>query len=133
MKQSKGFTLVELMIVVAIVAILGTVAMGAFTENALSANRTDGRSALLTTATALEKCKAIYGTYNNANCGVSFPVTSKEGYYSVKNTSLTASAFTLTATPVSTGPQAKDTTCTSLTLTNLGLQGGTGTNASECW
>lgn len=133
MKKIKGFTLVELMIVVAIVAILGTVAMSYFGENAKSAGRTDGRNALLTAATSLEKCKALYGTYNNGNCGVTFPITSKEGYYSVSGTSVTASAFTLTATPVTGGAQAGDTACTSLTLTNLGLQGGTGSDSSQCW
>ena len=119
------------MITVAIVGILGAVAVAAFTDNTNSARRTDGRSALLETATSLEKCKAIYGTYNNVNCGVTLPFTSTEGFYSISSTTLTSAAFTLTATPQ--GAQTSDTQCTSLTITNLGVQGGSGSDASVCW
>lgn len=133
-KKNSGFTLMELMIAVAIIAILGAVASGFFTANVISANRTDGRATLLESALVFEKCKAIYGVYNN-NCSItaSSSITSTEGYYTIATTVLSATAFTLAATPVASGPQANDTACTSITLTHLGVQGGAGANSTECW
>ena len=132
--KQTGFTLIELMITVAIVGIIASVASGYFGDNVISANRTDGRAKLLESATVLEKCKAIYGVYNN-NCSITgaSAIASKEGYYTIAATTLTASTYTLTATPVAGQPQINDTNCTSITLNHLGVQGGGGALPSECW
>ncbi len=66
----RGFTLVELMIVIAIVGILGAISMSFYGNYVTDANRTDGRMALTQTAASLEKCKALYSAYNSANCNV---------------------------------------------------------------
>ncbi len=129
----RGFTLVELMIVVAIVGILGAISMGFYGNYVTDANRTDGRMALTETATSLEKCKALYSAYNSANCNVAFPVTSDEGLYTVAATAISGPAFLLTATPVAGAYQAGDTDCTTLTLTSSGIEGGTGANVGKCW
>ena len=132
-KQS-GFTLIELMIVVAIISILAVVATGYFGDNVTAARRTDGRTALLNAASTLEKCKAVYGAYNNANCSITSTssIASSDGHYTVSTSSLTATAFTLQAVPVAGTPQAGDTACTKMTLTHLGIQGGTPAS-NECW
>ncbi len=130
MKQ-QGFTLLELMITVGIIGILASIATSVYTQNVIAANRTDGRAAILESSVILEKCKAIYGTYTN-NCsitGVSI-IPSKEGLYSITAT-LTATSFTLTATPQ--GNQVADTSCQTMTLTHLGVQSGTGNDSSACW
>jgi len=67
-KQSSGFTLIELAIVVAIVGILMAVAFGFYGDNVISSNRTEGRSGLQQAAGQLEKCRSLYGSYNHANC-----------------------------------------------------------------
>jgi len=129
----QGFTLVELMIVVAIIGILGAISMSFYGNYITDANRTDGRMALTETATSLEKCKSLYSIYNSANCNVTFPVTSDEGLYTVAATAISGPAFLLTATPVAGAYQAGDTDCTTLTLTSTGIEGGTGANVGKCW
>jgi len=130
-KQIQGFTLIEVIIVVAIIGILSSIAFSSYSNHIISANRTDGRSALTTASASLEKCRALYGSYNNANCNVTLPFNSVEGHYAISGAP-TATTFTLTATP-NAGPQTKDTECTTITLTNTGVQGGTGTDITECW
>jgi type IV pilus assembly protein PilE len=134
MKKLSGFTLIELMIVVLVVAILGALATSYYGDSVIKSKRTDGRSTLLDTASRLEKCKAVYGAYNNANCSVSNgdSIDSKEGLYSINVTS-TATTFNLTANPVAGQSQANDTKCTSITLDNLGQQSGTGAEPASCW
>jgi type IV pilus assembly protein PilE len=131
MKQSKGFSLIELLIVVAILGILGSVAMGYYRDNVISSNRTEGRSALQTAAGTLEKCRSLYGSYDHANCNYA-DFTSETGLYDITS-AIAASSFTLTATPAAGGGQQDDTDCTSLTLTNTGVKSGTGADITECW
>jgi len=128
-----GFTLVELMMVIAIVGILTAVSLNFYGNYITDANRTDGRSALTGTAASLEKCKALYSVYDSADCNVAFPVTSDEGLYTVTATAIAGATFLLTATPVAGGYQAGDTDCTTLTLTSTGIESGTGADITECW
>jgi type IV pilus assembly protein PilE len=75
MKHSKGFTLIELMIVVAIIGILSSIAFGFFGDNVIAANRSEGRAELTATAASLEKCRSLYGAYNAGGCNVTGPTT----------------------------------------------------------
>lgn len=132
--KSQGFTLIELMIVVAVVSILAYLATGSFGENVIAAKRTDGRTGILNVASTLEKCKAIYGTYNNGNCSVNNgdSIPSPEGLYNVSVGS-TATAFALTANPAAGKSQTNDSMCTSIRLNHLGQQTGTGSDSDVCW
>lgn len=131
MNQTKGFTLIELMIVVAIIGILTSVALGFYGNSVIAANRTEARAELNKVAGRLEKCRALYGSYTSSNCSVSFPFTTESGLYTVASTPA-ATTFTLTATPAKS-PQTGDDDCKTITLTNTGIKGSTGDDATECW
>lgn len=124
--------MIELLIVVVMIGILSSVAMGYFGGYVIKANRTEARSTLTETAGSLEKCKSLYGRYNSASCNVAFPIATDTNYYSITGV-VTASTFILTATPVAGKPQASDGDCTTLTLTNTGITGATGADTSVCW
>ncbi len=148
MRNERGFTLIELMIVVAIIGILAAIAVPQYNDYITRSRRTDGQGTLLQIAQQLERCYTQYSAYNNSNCklangdGALTSVatllasgkTSDEEYYKItaKDKALSASAFTLTATPQ--GAQAtNDDDCMALTLTHLGVQGATGADTSKCW
>ena len=97
MKQYKGFSLIELLIVVAIIGILATIGMGFYGDHVLSSNRTDGRAALTETAASLEKCRSLYGAYNHANCRTATAYTTDKGLYTISAPTLTDTTFVLNA------------------------------------
>jgi len=133
MKNSSGYSMIELLIVVLIMGILSSLAFVSYRNYVIAANRTEGRSALQTAAGTLEKCRSIYGSYNHANCNYADFTTDTNLYQVTGNGNILASSFIVTATPVTGKAQANDVDCTALTLTNTGVKGGSGADASECW
>jgi type IV pilus assembly protein PilE len=133
MKKMKGFTLIELMIVVAIVGILASISMAYYGGYVIASNRTEGRSALAQVAGSLEKCRSLYGSYDNVSCNVALPMATDSNFYNISASAIAGTSFTLTATPVAGSAQSKDTDCTTITLTNTGIKSGTGADAIECW
>ncbi|WP_176217580.1 type IV pilin protein [Chromobacterium violaceum] len=132
----RGVTLVELMITLAVVAILGTIAYPMYTGYAQRSRRSDAWQALTTAQAQMEQCYSQYFAYNNAACTVT--TASPNGYYQVQiASSTTASAYTLTATPVSSGLQAADASCGSFSVGSTGIrsaQNAQGADTSStCW
>jgi type IV pilus assembly protein PilE len=133
MHRQNGFTLMELMIVVAIVGIIAGLAYPSYLKSMQKGRRVDGKTALVQASQALERCYSTYGLYNSANCAeynaiTAGTVVTQQGYYTITAPTLNGTAYTLQAAAKSTGPQASDTTCTPLTLSNTGAQGPSG-----CW
>jgi type IV pilus assembly protein PilE len=144
-KRSKGFTLIELMITVAIVGILAAVAYPSYKEQIIRSRRTDATESLMGLAHVLERCYTSYGAYNNVNCSVVdgsqafITQDSSENYYSIgiASTNLSATAFTLEATPKSGKSQEDDDVCKTLSLQSTGKresEKSNGDDSSEtCW
>lgn len=136
--KTQGLTLIELMIVVAIIAILATVGYPLYTNQADKARRSDAMSALQSLAVAQERFYTANGGYA-ANLG-SLPLDSfhdglesgqsEKGYYVVATSiSVDAQGYSLTATPVVNGAQHDDK-CGIFTLNNTGARS---TESNDCW
>lgn len=129
----RGFTLLELMIAVAIVGILAAIAYPSYRESVMKSRRSDAKAALLQVQLAQEKWRANNPTYGTlAQIGVG--ATSGEGYYTIAVAGNTATAYNATATP--TGAQASDK-CGTFTINQAGQKGVTGAaagyTAANCW
>lgn len=126
-KIPQGFTLIELLISVAIIGLLAAVAISYYGDYIQKGKCTEGRTEILQRSTALGKCLAIYGAYNNANCNINLGTTSK-GNFELTLVS-DATTYTLTATAADTGTTSNSSNpyCKTITINQLGVQGGTGT------
>lgn len=143
---SKGFTLIELMIVVIIVSILASIALPAYTDQMRQGRRSDGVAALMQVAQAQERFFSRNFSYSNdINTELGFganPYISEESYYSVAITIPGAcvdgadnTCFTATATAV--GAQSGDTNCATLTIDDRGVKTSADDSANDttgdCW
>ncbi len=128
--KQRGFTLIELMIVVAIIAILAAIAYPAYTQHMVKARRSAGASCLLEQAQFMER----YYTTNMSYTGAALPGTPCTNelatHYSFAiSAGPTATTYTVSATPQ--GAQASnDTTCGTLSVNQAGAKTPT---TAGCW
>ena len=127
MKSKAGFTLVELLIVMAIVAILGVIAVPGYRNYVVGARQNSAQQALLRMAGAMENCYSMNQTYEGCfgtgNSGVTdfLRANDLENYYRLAdNTNVTARDFTVAVQ--ATGGQFNDVAfnCKVLAVDRLG-------------
>jgi len=128
----RGFTLMELMIVVAVVALLAAVALPSYQGSVRKARRTEAKASLSAAAQMMERYLTEKGTYATAALGSGgvYADHSENGRYALSLSGLTASTFTLSAVPQ--GSQADDE-CGTFTLTQGGVRGVSKLSTAECW
>jgi type IV pilus assembly protein PilE len=129
-QKRAGFTLVELVIVIAVIALLVAIALPSYENSVRKARRSAAQSELLGFANTAERFFTEEATYANA------PLPSGDAdvfkYYTFSFAAgPSATGYTIQATPKSGTPQAEDG-CGTMRLTNTGVKTATGTE-SNCW
>lgn len=134
-RKVRGFTLIELMVVVAVIAILATIAYPSYRDSVRKARRAQAKADLVEYAALAER----FRTANNTYVGFTLPETvspREDGATAQYNLTpaaafTDANTFTITATP--NGGQAADR-CGTLSLNQAGVKTETGiATLSECW
>jgi type IV pilus assembly protein PilE len=142
MTKQQAFTLIELMVTVAIVGILAGIAYPSYQDSVMKSRRADAKGALLGFANAMERHFTETNSYlgagtTNGNTGIptvfsaTSPVDGGTAYYNLTINAATAASYTLNAAP--TGAQTNDR-CGTLSLTQTGVRGiSTALSVTDCW
>ena len=142
-----GFTLVELIITMAIIGILALVAFPSYNDSKRKTRRADAAAAMLSVQVAQEKFRGSCAYYAQSlgtadTCGASASAStvkassaSAEGYYtiSIDTSTATGNAYTIKAVAVSTTDQANDTGCTTLYIAFSSTYPSGNKTPAACW
>lgn len=121
--RSRGFTLVELMIVTAVIAILAAIAYPSYMRYVLRAKRADAKQQLLQAAQWTERYLTANGQYPPSTvalpAGLNQAPSSGTANYTISYAARTATTYTLRAVPQ--GASAADE-CGTLTVNQQGVK-----------
>jgi type IV pilus assembly protein PilE len=154
-RRNRGFTLVELIVAMVILATLAAIAIPSYNQYVLKSHRTEAKSALMDAASLEERYFSTSNLYtsNGMNLGYGIagpPVPVGTGYYVISVITAVApvaptaavpggtpATFTITAVPAAGSMQVSDTACASFSINSQGQQtaltsGGTD-NTANCW
>lgn len=143
-RLSIGITLVELMVVLAIAAMLTALAWPSFQDSVKKGRRSDAMASLAQVMQAQERWRSNNATYQSTLTALNMATTSPKGYYSLSVVagSADATGYRLQASVVSGTPQAYDTPCSSffvemrngsITYTSASSGGAANGNPDPCW
>jgi len=149
--SSRGFTLIELMIVLAILGLLGAIALPSYTSHTAKAYRADGRAQLMQAAQFMQRFYAANDNFKADRKGNAVLGQMPEALLHspsqgpvlydliIPDATLSEQNFTLQMTPVAGGKMATDE-CGTFTLTSTGIKGitvvtptGNTTLRDKCW
>lgn len=133
---SHGFTLVELMIVVAIIGILASVAYPSYTEYIARGRRAEAQKALLEASQFMQRWYAAHNSFKDGNTGPTLPNQNALSTYTLNKPTVDTDDLSYTITATRTGVMANDG-CGNFTLTSTGVKGLTSASAgydiARCW
>lgn len=140
MQLRRGFSLIELVVVLCIVGILLGIALPTYQASVFRSRRADAMAALVEVAGREEQWRFVTDRYSDDLRELGYesdPLVTAEGHYSISAgtcpDATLALCFALTATPLPTSPQAADERCGALTLDARGRRSATGTFPENCW
>ena len=145
MQRSKGFTMIELIVVMVIVGILMATAYPSYLASVRKSRRAESAIALETMAQAQERFFSRFRTYTSVvtgadgcagqACGLQQQSTLTENEYYQLSSNGNATSFTVTAT--AKNEQVKDYDCRTMTVNNVSVKSGTSSSGAdttdECW
>lgn len=130
----RGFTMIELMIVVVIIGIIAAIAYPNYIRQVAQSRRADAQTTLLETAQALERCYTETNSYEGC---MTFPFESEDGWYDISTETLTDTQFTLRATAKGNQKDRDEDFCSWLELSHTGQKaaGDAANNdtTEDCW
>ena len=136
--SQRGFTLVEVMIAAAVLAILTAIALPSYSAYVQRTARAEARAVMMEAGQFMQRFYIVNNAFDQTRtgAGVQLPATLQQSprngaaRFQIGFQALTPDNFTLQAVPV--GASADDP-CGTLSITSTGVRGSTGLTAEDCW
>jgi type IV pilus assembly protein PilE len=136
MNRTRGFSLIELMVVVVVIGLLSAIALPSYTRYVLRSHRSSAITGVLDVASRQARYYTTNNTYTTSMTALGYPADpmpltdSSNRYYDLSVASASATAFSIRAVPVNA--QTKDT-CGTYRISDLGVKSVDSGTLGDCW